>query len=71
MRSDSEPAILVLKEAVRRETDAEVALEAVPAGDHQANGLVENVVKNVQGQFRVIKDALESRRKRRIDGEHQ
>ncbi len=29
MSSDSEPAILALKEAVRMETDVEIALEAV------------------------------------------
>ncbi len=46
-------------------------MEEVPVGDHQANRLAENAFKNVQGQFRVIKDALESRRGRRVDGEHQ
>ncbi len=40
-------------------------------GDHQASGLAENAVKNAQGQFRVIKDALKSRHGRRVDGEHQ
>ena len=70
MKSDNEPAILALKEAVRRESDVEIVMEEVPVADHQANGLVENAVKNVQGQFRVIKDALESRRGRRVDGEH-
>ncbi len=42
--------------------------------DHQANGLMENAVKNavktVQGQFRVWKVALECRVGRRIDEEH-
>ncbi len=70
MRSDSEPAILALKEAVRRETDVEIILQAVPAGDHPANGLVENAAKNVQGQLRVIKDAVHNRHKTRADGEH-
>ncbi len=58
-RSDSEPAILAFKEAVRRETDLEIVL-AGPVGHHQANGLVENAVKNVQGQLRGIKDTLET-----------
>ncbi len=31
---------------------------------------MESAVKNVQGQLRVIKDALESRRGGRIEGEH-
>ncbi len=71
MKSDSEPAILALKEAVRRESDVEIVMEEVPVGDHQANGLAENAAKNVQGQIRVIKDALESRCGRRVDGESQ
>ncbi len=72
MKSDKEPAILALKEAVRREreSDVEIVMEEVPVGDHQAHGLAENAVRNVQGQFRVIKDALESRHGTRVDGEH-
>ncbi len=41
-KSDNEPAILALKEAVRRESDVEIAVEEVPVGDHQANGSVES-----------------------------
>ncbi len=48
----------------------EIALGQVSAGDPQANGLVENAIRNVQGQFRMIKDALESRRGRRVGGDH-
>ncbi len=66
LRSDNEPAMLALKVAVRRESELEIALEEVPVNDHQANGLVENAVKNAQGQFRG-KDALESRIGRRIE----
>ena len=57
MESDNEPAILPLKEAASRETDVEIVMEEVPVGDHQANGLVENAIKNVQGQFRVLRNA--------------
>ncbi len=70
MKSDNEPAILALKETVRKETDVEIVTEESPVGDHQANRLAENAVKNVQWQFRVMKDALESRHCRRIEGEH-
>ncbi len=58
-KSDSEPAILALKEAARRETSVEIIREEAPVGDHQANGVAENAVKNVQGQFRVLRGALE------------
>ena len=37
MKSDNEPAILALKEAVRRESDVEIVTEEVPVADHQAN----------------------------------
>ena len=60
LKSDNEASILALKEAVRRETDVEIVTEESPVGDHQANGAIENAVKQVQGQFRVLKDALES-----------
>ena len=33
--------------------------------------MVENAVKNAQGQFRVIKDALESRRGERLEEERR
>ncbi len=46
-------------------------MEEVSVGDHLANGLVEKAIKNVQGQVRVIKDALKSRYGRRVDGERQ
>ena len=69
MRSDNEPATLALKEAARRESELEIVLEEVPVNDHQADGLVENAVKNAQGQLRVLKDALESRIGRRTDGD--
>ncbi len=70
LKSDNEPAILALKEAVRREGGLEIVLEEVLVNDHQANGVVENAVKNAQGQFRVLEDALDSRIGRRTDGDH-
>jgi hypothetical protein len=70
MKSDNEPASLALKEAVRRESHVEIVMEESSVGDDQANALAENTVKNVQGQFRVIKDVLENRHGRQVDGEH-
>jgi hypothetical protein len=51
MKSDREPAILACNEAVRRESDVEIVLEEVPVGDHQANGMAENAVKNIHTSF--------------------
>ncbi len=47
MTSENEPAILALKEAVRRESDVEIVSEKVPVGDHQANPLFETAIKEV------------------------
>ncbi len=58
LKSHAEPAMLVLKVAVRRETEVEVVMQGAPAGDDQAIGLVENAVKQVQGQLRVLTDVL-------------
>ncbi len=46
---------------VRREASVEIVMEEAPVGDHQANGVARNAVKNAQGQFRVVKNTLESR----------
>ncbi len=48
LKSDNEPAILALKEAVRRVTSVEIVMEEVFVGDHQANGIAENSVKNAR-----------------------
>ncbi len=69
MKSDNEPPIMLLKDLVRVETDVEIVTEESPVGDHQANGAAENAVKNVQGRFRVLKDALEARLGARIGEE--
>ncbi len=53
-----------------KESELEIALEEVPVNDHQATGLAGNAAKNAQGQFTVLKDALESRIWKRIDGDH-
>ncbi len=37
-RSDSEPQLLALREAVRKERDVGVILEEAPAGDREASG---------------------------------
>ncbi len=43
--SDNEPAILALKDAVRKESDIEAIFGEAPAGDHQANRLIDNTIK--------------------------
>ena len=59
-----------LKEAVKQEIGSEVVLEESPGYDSKANGEVERAVQMVQGQFRAMKDALETRSGVRVNGEH-
>ncbi len=56
---------------MRRETSVEIVMEESLVGDHQTSGVAENAVKNVQGQFRMLQDALESRINERVESDHQ
>ena len=49
----------------------EIVMEEAPVGNRQANGVAENAVKNSQGQFLALKNALGSRINQRVEGEHQ
>jgi hypothetical protein len=66
-----EPTISALSQAVRTDSDVDIILEELTRGDHQACGLVRNVVKNVQDQCRVPKDVPESRHDRGVEDESQ
>ena len=61
LRSDWEAAIAALKEAVRRERAERIVLESSPVKESRSNGAAEAAVQQVQGQIRVMKDALETR----------
>ena len=65
-KSDGEPAIKALKEAVKNELCIDVIPEESSVGNHAANGDAESTVRQVQGQIRTMKDALESRYGERI-----
>jgi hypothetical protein len=70
VRNDQEPAIVALRNEIKHHTHVEVIDENSHEYDSQTNGLIENVVKRVQGQFRTIKDAVESRYKYKIPSNH-
>lgn len=59
MKSDGEHSIVALKEAAAREAAIESVPEESPVGDHQANGLAENAIREVKRQIRVLRSALE------------
>ena len=61
-KSDREPAILVLKQAVR-ESMPTIEFVMGPMEEHQSNGTIEVTVREIQKQVRVMKSALEERMK--------
>ena len=69
LKSDQEPAIMALKESVKRERDEDIVMEESPVGESASNGSIENAVRNVQGQVRSMRDALETRYQIKINGE--
>ena len=68
LKSDNEPAIKRLKEIV---SECLPGVECVPkealVGDSRANGSAENAVKQVKGQFRILKTSTEDRYRCKID----
>ena len=70
LRSDQEPAILALKSEVRRTSDVEIVPEMSPVGESQSNGGAERAVRTMKGQFRTLKEALDSRYNDRIPANH-
>ena len=61
LKSDQEPAILDLKNKVKRLTKVDIMMEETPIGDSQAGGMFENAVKQTQAMARTYKLALEKR----------
>ena len=68
LRSDNERALLAfLRAAAASLEGVEVIEQAIPEGDHSANGLAEVGVREVKAQTRVLKSHLEERLKRQLD----
>ena len=61
LRSDQEPAIVALKEAVQAKWEKEATLEESPAYDSQANGAIEREVRTIKEQRHAMRLALEDR----------
>ena len=60
-RGDQEPALRTMMEGIKRLCGDQCILEETPVGDSQSNGSVEATIKQVQGQFRTMRGALESK----------
>merc|ERR1712240_75927 len=69
LKSDGEPSIVALKQRVKQERPERIVLEESPVKESQANGGVENAIRQVQGQIRTIKDCLQSRIGVKINGD--
>lgn len=74
LKSDQQPAISTLLNEVSRRRAAEgggrIVAEHSAVGDSQVNGLIEPVMKSMEGQLRVARSALERWIWARIDLEH-
>ena len=70
LKSDQEPAVMSLKDAVKSEARVDVVLEESPEYESKSNGEIERAIQTVQGQIRTMKDRLEARYGQRIAGEH-
>ena len=55
LKSDGEPAIVVVGEALARFHGGRVAPEHAPPGEHQGNGLAEVIGRHVRDHARVLK----------------
>ena len=70
-KSDQEPAILALKQAVRESMPTvEFVMEESPVEEHQSNGTIEVTVRETRKQVRVMKSALEERMKCEVPSRH-
>ena len=73
LKSDQEPAIVALREAVKAalaDEKIEVMPEESPLGESQANGEVENSVRMIKAQVRKLRLSLESRYKVKLREDH-
>ena len=71
-KSDQEPAILALKERIIEALGKkyEVIPEESPVGDHQANGEIENCIKELEKQIRILKLGLEQKMQLVLKDDH-
>ena len=70
MNNDNENAIMALRSEVKAQIDVEIIPEQPPAYDSKASGKGENAVQRIEGQFRTLKDALETRIGERLQHGH-
>ena len=67
LKSDGEPAIVAVREALARCHGGRVTPEQTPAGEHQANGTAEEAGRTIRDHARVLKIDFQSKIKRYIE----
>ena len=71
LKSDQEPAIKDLLQGVSKQRlPARTFFEESPVGASASNGVIERGNQTVEGQIRVLKDALEMRIKQKLPSDH-
>jgi hypothetical protein len=70
VKSDNQSCIMALKRAAKGESEVELVFEESPVGDNDGNGMVEATIKQIQGQFRTMKSALEERIQEKVGRDH-
>jgi hypothetical protein len=68
MKSDNEPAVVALRDAVGRLLGGRVIPESPPKGESQANGRIEDAGKTIRGFAKVMRDQLEDNARIDISG---
>ena len=61
LKSDGEPSIKAVRDALGRYHGGKIIPEQPPPGESQSNGKVEEAGKTIRGYIRVFKDAMERR----------
>ena len=60
IKSDKEPSIVAVQEAVKLESSAEMVPENTPAGESQSNGNIESAIRELGGMIWTLKHSIES-----------
>ena len=67
LKSDGEPAIVAVREALARCHGGRITPEQPTRGEHQANGAAEEAGRTIRDHARVLKLDLQAKLKREID----
>ena len=70
LKTDQEPAIIALVEAIKREAAMEIIPEHSPVHESASTGEIERAIQEVQGQVRTNREAIKAKYQQEIEGTH-